>query len=288
MDREVARALNAVNTRFYARVHGSFSETRTGAWPGWERVAQEAAGLQKAGGMRALRVLDAACGNLRFERFLQGELGEGACDFFALDSCDELVERDVPICYRHADLVEGALAGESMRSLFADELGECADAASVGGCCAGGPSSANAAAARTADGFDLAVSFGFLHHVPGFETRVHFLRDLLACVRPGGAAAVSLWRFMDDGRLAAKAEVSHAKALAALAPHGIAQTNLEAGDHFLGWQDEAGVYRYCHHFSEEETTALAEAVADLADVAARYKADGKTNDLNHYLMFRRK
>lgn len=277
-----------MNARFYARVHGSFSETRTGAWPGWERVAQEAAGVRPAGGECALRVLDAACGNLRFERFLQGELGEGACEFFAVDSCDELVNRDVPVCYRHADLVEGALVGESMRSLFATELGEGTDAASFGGCRADGPSGANAAASRAGWGFDLAVSFGFLHHVPGFETRVRFLRDLLACVRPWGAAAVSLWRFMDDGRLAAKAEASHAKALAALAPHGIAQASLEPGDHFLGWQDEAGVYRYCHHFSEEETTALAEAVADLADVVARYKADGKTNDLNHYLVFRRK
>lgn len=288
MDLEVARALNAVNARFYARVHGSFSETRTGAWPGWGRVVQEASNLRRAGGGRALRVLDAACGNLRFERFLQGKLGNTACEFFALDSCDELLEHDVPVCYLHADLVEGALSGKGMRSLFTSGLGECAGTPSAGGCPANGSSGAGSDAARVGGGFDLAVSFGFLHHVPGFDTRVRFLRDLLVCVRPGGAAAVSLWRFMDDARLAAKAEAAREGALATLAPHGVMAASLEAGDHFLGWRNEAEAYRYCHHFSEEEVAALTEAVADLAFIVARYKADGKTNDLNHYLVFRRK
>lgn len=257
-----ARALNAMNTRFYAEVHASFSQTRAAAWPGWERLLCETA---LSTGEQGVRVLDVACGNLRFERFAH-EAMDGMCSFVAVDVCDELAERSklaesgIFVDYVHDDLVESILCGRGLR-------GELAEGAR--------------------EGFGLAVSFGFMHHIPGHENRVRFLRGLLECVRPGGYVAVSLWRFMASARLAEKAALARPAALAYLAQLGGDSSELEPGDHFLGWQ-EAEAWRYCHHFSEDEVSCLAEAVRDRADVRARYLADGKTNDLNCYLVLQRR
>ena len=132
--------------------------------------------------------------------------------------------------------------------------------------------------------FDAAVSFGFAHHVPGFSRRVDLLRSLVAAVRPGGLVAVSLWRFMDDPKLAEKARASTKGALEDLP--WLQADCLEAGDFVLGWQDRPGAYRYCHHFSAAEIDRLVDAVPE-ARLVARFGADGRTGTLNEYLVLRR-
>ena len=95
---------------------------------------------------------------------------------------------------------------------------------------------------------------------------------------------MSLWRFLDDARLAAKAEASHEAALAALAQTGAKAAQLEPGDRFLRWQDTQDAFRYCHHFDEGEIARLIAAVGDAAELAARFEADGRSNALNTYLI----
>ena len=76
-------------------------------------------------------------------------------------------------------------------------------------------------------------------------------------------------------------QVTHAQALDELR-----LPTLDQGDFILGWKNKPNAYRYCHHFAEEEIDALAASVADRADVAARFLADGRTGDMNSYLVLR--
>lgn len=241
MDETLARRLAKLNSRFYQQVSASFSATRQTGWPGWERVAHEA-GLGE--GAQA-DVLDLACGNLRFARFLSGR-GVRA-RVFAVDNCDELAQEGLAgeACahYLHVDVVRALDEPGGLRRALSD----------VPTC-------------------DLAVCFGFLHHLAMPQHRSEVLRTLVDVVRPGGVVAVSLWQFARDERLMARA---------------VPVDGGGEGDYLLGWQGRKDVARYCHSFSEDEADALSASCASLTCELARFSADGRTGDLNRYLVLRK-
>ena len=258
-------------------------------------------GLDEEGG-KPFRVLDVACGNMRFERFLLQEFSQLKWDFCAVDNCDDLVLGAIGGLAEDAvgavtdaagntagatdgvavDEAEGisAATGVPIRYVHADVMGDLL---------AGSPL-ACASVAGNEKPFDIAVAFGFMHHIPGCENRCMFLRALLDWVRPGGYVAVSFWRFMSEEKLASKAVETTRRALDAAAAAeltGSAENlQLDENDYLLGWRDSQAVFRYCHHFSEEEINTLAADMVDVADVVARFHADGRTGDLNSYVVFR--
>lgn len=298
MDVTDARAVIALNNRFYEENAASFSATRGAPWQGWSRcleVVRAELGLDagaSAGEKRAaagmaerppsVRVLDVACGNLRFERFLARELPGATCDCCAVDSCAVL-----------ADAGEGASAVEgvgacvpAVRFRELDVLACLADAAEG----AAKDASADELARTLAGGFgmppcDLAVCFGFMHHVPVPAWRAAVVRALALSVRSGGIVCVSFWRFLDDERLARKAQEATEQAQRDHAFARLVQA-FGPGDRLLGWQDRAGSFRYCHGFSDGEVTDLAASVTDVARPVARFRADGKSGRLNEYLVLR--
>lgn len=178
----------------------------------------------------------------------------------ALDACDELAQNgvqlpaNVSVSFTHCDVTKELQSGT-----LADVLRFDAQA-------------------------DLSVSFGFLHHIPLPEWRATFLQTLIRATKPGGFAFVSLWRFLTDEGLAAKAKESTASGIAEL---GYGKEQFGKGDCLLGWKKETGAYRYCHSFSDEEIDALASAVTNEGRLKARFQADGRTGALNEYLVFQR-
>lgn len=232
----------------------------------------------------ALSVLDLACGNLRFEAFLAKELADTDLAFHTADDCDALV-KGAPW---RPDPADGAALGnraagsirwhhQSFDVLAAlDAEGRSDGAALDAETPGGGPALAEALQTPRCD---LAVSFGFLHHIPLPRWREEVLAMLAAKVRPGGFVIVSLWRFLENPPLARKAEATHEHALAEL---GLPP--LDAGDRLLGWRDEPGAYRYCHSFTDGEIDALAASVGHAATEVARFRADGRDGALNSYLV----
>lgn len=232
----------------------------------------------------ALSVLDLACGNLRFEAFLAKELADTDLAFHTADDCDALV-KGAPW---RPDPADGAALGnraagsirwhhQSFDVLAAlDAEGRSDGAALDAETPGGGPALAEALQTPRCD---LAVSFGFLHHIPLPRWREEVLAALAAKVRPGGFVIVSLWRFLENPLLARKAEATHEHALAEL---GLPP--LDAGDRLLGWRDEPGAYRYCHSFTDGEIDALAASVGHAVTEVARFRADGRDGALNSYLV----
>ena len=253
----LALRLCALTGEFYRANAESFSQTRQSPWQGWVRLLEVMDSVAK---QKPLRVLDLACGNLRFERYLADALPCKMLSGYAVDNCDPLVEAGERnesdalsrMSFQNLDAIERLSAGCLREALEAPDA-SC----------------------------DLAVSFGFMHHVPLERWRVELLRALIAKVRPGGFVAVSFWRFLNSDKLARKAEETTSRARAEL---GIPE--LSPNDYLLGWQDTQGLYRYCHHFDEPEIERLLAMVADSADLVSRFEADGKTGNLNEYVVLR--
>ena len=253
----LALRLCALTSEFYRANAESFSQTRQSPWQGWARLLEV---VDAASGQDPLRVLDLACGNLRFERYLADALPGRMLSGWAVDNCDPLAEAGERggfgplsrMSFQSLDVIERLSAGCLRESLEAPDA-SC----------------------------DLAVSFGFMHHVPLERWRVELLRALIAKVRPGGFVAVSFWRFLNSEKLARKAQETTSRALVEL---GLSE--LPPNDYLLGWQDTQGLYRYCHHFDEPEIERLLAAVADSAELVSCFEADGKTGNLNEYVVLR--
>ena len=258
MDEGLALRLRALTGEFYRANAESFSQTRQSPWQGWVRLLEVMDA--RAAEHEPLRVLDVACGNLRFERYLADALPGRTVSGYAVDNCESLVETGERnefgplsrMAFQSLDVVERLSDGRLREALEAPDA-SC----------------------------DLAVSFGFMHHVPLARWRVGLLRALVAKVRPGGFVAVSFWRFLNSEKLARKAQetTSHARVELGL-------PELPPNDYLLGWQDTQGLYRYCHHFDEQEIERLLATVADSAELVSRFEADGKTGNLNEYVVLR--
>ena len=189
---------------------------------------------------------------MRFERFVADTVEDRRVEFYCVDSCPGLAQLSENVTFIERDVVSCLLAGTP---LLEDTPGI---------------------------SFDVGVCFGFFHHVPGRQMRKALLDALLDVVRPGGVVSVAFWRFMTLEKLAKKAELTTRKALKEL------NVTLEAGDYLVGWQSREGVYRYCHHFDEEEIDELSEYASNRSVIIDRYQDDGRSGDLNTYLILERK
>lgn len=271
MDKAMANRLIALNREFYRDQASSFSATRTSPWRGWERCLDASRGGLLPKGA-SLKVADVGCGNLRFEEFLSTALPEVALRAVALDSCAELVPAE---CQGSPVVRKAAFAGRSMNlGIFFRECDV------IGLLSAGRESEVFPEDEKP---FDLAVAFGFLHHVPLASWRRALIRSMASAVRPGGYAWVSFWRFADDPSMKTRAEAAHARGLERL---GIEGPALDEGDYLLGWRNEQAAFRYCHSFTTAEVDDLVASLADAADAVSRFRADGRTGDLNEYVVFR--
>ena len=251
-----AEQLSHITSEFYAQQAQSFSATRQAPWQGWQKCLE--AMPQLLAGEKP-SVLDVGCGNLRFARFLCGEAGIVPAKYFAVDNCRPLVEsgnvggQASQVTFIELDVI---------RSLFDDTL----------------------FSQLTAPPCDLVVAFGFLHHVPGAKNRLRLLRTLLEKAKPGGFVCISFWQFMNNQKLADKAHETTAQGLQAL---GIDASELEKNDYLIGWQDKVDIWRYCHHFSQEELDKLLVSLGSDVQVCEQFSADGKENNLNWYVILQR-
>lgn len=275
MDTETVETLCRIDAAFYRAQSESFSQTRKAPWPGWVRCLETIASACPDDSP-TISLLDLACGNLRFESFLETALPHISFSLYAIDQCDELVasargqagtvpfdadddaverlrrERgSSPVRYRHLDIME------ALRS--------------PGGL---GPRLA-------APSCDVCVAFGFMHHVPTAAYREQVVSSLIAQTHPGGYVIVSFWMFLNDSGMAARARSVHEQALGEL---GLPP--LDEGDYLLGWKGLPGQYRYCHSFTETEIDCLSASVRDRAREVSRFSSDGRTGNLNSYVIYK--
>lgn len=246
MDQATIHRLNQLTTEFYARCSDSFSATRSAAWNGWERVLADVAPVFA---LPECSVLDLGCGNLRFEDFLARYMPSELC-IWTIDACEELVPARDDLRFLKLDIVS-RLSDQTISDATAD----------VPRC-------------------DLVCAFGLFHHVPDPQLRRRLLEYMSDKTAPGGFIALSLWQLEKDERLRAKALNATQRAMKAFPA-----LQLEAHDWLLGWQDDEDALRYCHSFDEVEIEDLVQGLSGKAQLVDRFCADGKSGDLNQYLVF---
>lgn len=259
MDMGTAEKLVRATNDFYAAQCESFSQTRQAPWKGWSGllpyVAKMAEPLDASG--HPLNVLDLGCGNLRFERFLADALPKTKIAAYAFDSCKPL-----------ADLGSDAFKGHFKQLNIIDALKDGALPGTLDAC----------------PKCDLGVAFGFMHHVPLPEWRTELLLALLRATATGGLICASFWQPGNSQKLLAKLED--------VTPRGCDALGIElsgnAGDYLLDWQKDESAFRYVHDFSDEEIEALTEEACKAgATLVKAYSADGRTGDLNRYVILQR-
>ncbi len=285
MDKTTAHILCDINTAFYRENAASFSVTRTAPWHGWKECARffDEHGIIVANNSSKISVFDLACGNLRFEEYLCEQFPQTNFSFFAVDNCEPLLPKSAQttdddgfsssLHYPHCSLwfqnldVVSALLNEAM------PLDSCFEQSLCKSLC------------------DISVSFGFMHHIPTQALRLKALQILISKTRSKGLLAVSFWQFLNNATLAKKAYQTHEQALDFFASSSLQKfdpSQLEPGDFFLGWNDKPNQYRYCHNFSKREIDELACGVAQEAAILSCFIADGRTNNLNSYLILQKR
>jgi SAM-dependent methyltransferase len=244
-------ALNAINRDFYARRAEEFSATRGGPWRGWLRLLEPLQACEEP-----LSVLDVGCGNGRFGVFLRESL-ERPFRYVGIESSTAALE--------HA---RESLSGMPAVTLLEHDVTTSFNDPPV---LPGLPGD-----------FSLVALFGFLHHVPGYETRRALLIELAGHLGRKGLLVFSVWQFGRFERFRKK--MVPWKDFLASTGIRIDLEQLEAGDHILSWGDAEPAYRFCHFMDSEETGRLVSSLGlECCDV---FSADGHTQDLNRYFVFR--
>ncbi len=250
MDTRIAQKLIEINRQFYAEFAGAFASTRRRLQPGVERVL---AGLPDEGAW-----LDLGCGSgwLAVEWLRRGRISA----YHGLDfSAGLLEEASSQVREAHGRLPEHirfATADFSRPNWEAD----LEESSYAGGLC-----------------------FAVLHHLPGANLRVRFLRAAGSRIRSKGQLALSVWQFQNSPKLWQR-RLNWAEA-------GLAEEDLEPGDTLLDWrhvlpgQEQQRALRYVHLFSLLELADLAEASG--FRVEDSFEADGEGGRLGLYQLWRR-
>lgn len=238
MQPETIRRLNDINRRFYHITAADFDATRQQSWPGWERLLPH---LHRRGDARLL-VLDVGCGNGRFGLFLAQHL-QGQVVYHGLDSSAALLEQADESLWLHG----GLSATLEQRDVVEQP--------------------------PTSGLYDLVALFGLVHHIPGAQHRLQWLRQMAQRVALGGLLVFAAWRFYEYERFR-----EH------IVPW---PDNLQAEsyDYLLDWRRGQTALRYCHYVDDAEHAELV-AATGLQEIDT-YRADGEGGALNCYSVLRK-
>lgn len=166
MKKSVRQRLLAINREFYEQFGASFSGTRFGAQPGWDRIIHY---FPKQGA-----VLDLGCGNGRLALYLDQHLEQ--VRYVGLEGSEALLS----IARKQTGSLEHVAPEFFQIDLSTDEWH------------------------RESHYFDVVTALAVLHHIPSFESRKRFVRAASGCLKQGGVLILSNWRFIQNPRMRRK------------------------------------------------------------------------------------
>lgn len=115
--------------------------------------------------------------------------------------------------------------------------------------------------------FDLIVCFGVMHHIESFQLRKNILESSEKLLNENGTLAIAYWQFLTNGKLKQKA------------------VKLTRENDFELPFGQNGAKRFCHFVNETEAVKL-ESEISLKRLDSYY-ADGKSKELNYYVVYKK-
>lgn len=215
MDAATSQRLIDLNRQFYQTFAGPFSITRQRLQPGIRRLL-ETISLEASW-------LDLGCGNGELWRALAARGQRGA--YLGVDFSPGLLQAAQG---ENGPNVSGGQARFHQADLSCPDWAQSVAIPPV----------------------DAATAFAVMHHLPGVERRVQFLRQVQGLIAPYGRLYHSNWQFLSSPRL--RARIQPWKII------GLSEAQVDAGDYLLDWRQGGYGLRYVHHFSEAELTDLAQ------------------------------
>ncbi len=253
MDAATAHKLVDATKKFYQHHAESFSQTRQGSWNGWKDMLSLIGPLYPK-----IDVLDLACGNLRFEKFLADNMPDHEINSYAFDISEQLAALSQGRFKKHFNKMDimRELERKSLLKSLEESCPKCV----------------------------LSVNFAFMHHIPCLDWRSDLMRSMVEMTRPMGYICVSFWQISKSEKLLSKARDVTAK--------GCEQLGIElpdsSGDYLLDWNKDSSQYRYVHDSTDDEIKHIIEYACEAgANLFKTYSADGKMGDLNRYVILKR-
>lgn len=158
------KRLLSLNQKFYLNFAQDFALTRQGFWTGFERLTP----LVKK------NVLDIACGNLRFKKFLDTKQ-IAYQSYLGIDANLSLLQssKEQENFYQQIEILETLEHDGDWRELLRKRIS-----------------------------WESVFCLAFFHHVPSKEWREKFILQLWSLVAKGGFLTVSFWQFafLEEGR----------------------------------------------------------------------------------------
>lgn len=238
----IAQKLIALNQQFYQIVAEPFTKTRSYSWTGWLDLLD----FFQSRNFLPKTILDLGCGNGRFLTFatehwtLEKYLG--------IDASSEL------LAYAKESYAHLPFVTFKNQDLFTDtNLNEYLGS------------------------YELITILGVMHHIPGRDLRVSFLKSAASKLTDDGMLVVTFWDFLSETKLSKK-----------VVPWTLVNIDpkfVEEHDYLLDWKRAATAYRYCHYYNVDEISELASAAG--LKVVKQFLADGPGGKANRYVVFNR-
>ncbi|MEA2056343.1 MAG: class I SAM-dependent methyltransferase [Patescibacteria group bacterium] len=251
MDQSTIQQLNQLNQKFYQDIAEDFADSRQYYWQGWSQLLPEIKKLTEAddGVKKEIKVLDLGCGNGRFAQFLNKH--QINFSYVGVDNNQKLLK----------------LARNNLKELEVNFKIQSIDLVSV--------LLERGLEHHFKEKFDFIVVFGVIHHIPDLQLRKKLFLSLARLLTKGGVAVVTAWQFANRARFKEKI----------IAPQkvGLNQNQLEENDFILDWKRGKTSYRYCHYLTLKEAKTFLQELPSFK-LKKHFLADGKSNDLNLYLV----
>jgi SAM-dependent methyltransferase len=235
MNDSTIERLNDINRAFYETTAQEFDQTRGTAWQGWVVLKDYLSA--------PLSVLDIGCGNGRFGLFLAETFSE-TITYHGIDNNSALLDF-ARIAFSDVPNLDATLSEKDIITSGID----------------------------SSETYDLVALFGVIHHIPGYDNRQQFIKQIAPRVNPNGLLCFASWRFYEYERFR--------KRLMDWSD----DIEVEKHDYLLDWRRGERALRYCHYVDDDEQNALIEA-SSLKEIVT-YRADGSDNRMNTYTLLKR-
>ncbi|MDR0950191.1 MAG: dephospho-CoA kinase [Candidatus Ancillula sp.] len=245
--------MSNLNNQFYNENASSFSDTRIKPWEGWIKGMEIISPLLFDTNLPITnpKILDLASGNGRFEKYLSNKFSNIKFDITMADNCLPLAKNF------------NSTKSENIKFKPVDII-----------------SNWETESKNIQNNFDLVCSFGFMHHIPSFERRLKFIKDLTE--KTTNLLFLSFWGFAnsENGKIKAQKTTTNY-----ILNSGF--IDLETEDYILGWKNKLNTFRYCHNFSKDEISEIINLLQKNGEIISCFQADGKSKDMNTYIIWQK-